>query len=199
MGDQNYQIQYERDLIINNRVLKYKGIFLVDDLVSTINRALEFKCYEKKEKKTEEVVTEYGRKTEIELRPFKEKTDYARYMIKLRITLDKVTESIEKVNGGNKKFQKGEILINFDSWLLTDYHGRWQMKPGLYFIKALFNKFIYKLPLETSFKGEVAEDTAYIYAQIKKLLNSYKHESGTFIKEKDVMKEIAEDIGSMKN
>jgi hypothetical protein len=166
--------------------------------VSIINRALESKGYEKREKKTEEIVTEHGRKTEIELRPFKEKTDYVQYMIKLRITLDKVTETIKDINGGSKKFQKGEILINFDAWLLTDYHQRWQMKPWLYFIKGIFNKFIYKLPLEASFKGEIAGDTAYIYAQIKKLLNSYKHEAGTFVKEEEVMLKVAEEIDAMK-
>ena len=169
----------------------------MNDLVSTINRALESKGYEKREKKTEEIVTERGRKTEIELRPFKEKTEFARYMIKLRITLDKITETVENINDNKKKYQKGEILIYFDSWILTDYHNRWNMKPWLYFTKALFNKFIYKLPLESGFKGEIASDTAYIYAQIKKLLNSYKHEAGTFVKEEDVMKEVAEEIRSM--
>jgi len=37
----------EKNLIINNRELKYKGIFLADELFSVINHALEERGYEK--------------------------------------------------------------------------------------------------------------------------------------------------------
>ena len=57
------ETNFERNLIINNRELAYKGIFRVAELFSTINRALEEKGYTKREKKTEEIVTESGRQT----------------------------------------------------------------------------------------------------------------------------------------
>ena len=196
MGEQNYRVNYERDLVVNNRELKYKGIFLFDELVATIDSSLENRGYEKQEKRTEETVTESGRKTYLELRPFKVKSNYARYMIKMKINLDNVTESLEEVQGLKKKFQKGEINIIFDSWLLTDYYQRWNMKPWVYFWKGLINKYVYKFPFEASFKGELAGDTVYIYTQIKKLLNSYKFETGKIIKEENIKREVAKEIKS---
>ena len=55
------EINFERFLIINNRELTYKGIFRMDDLFSTINRAIEAQGYTKREKKSEETVREEGR------------------------------------------------------------------------------------------------------------------------------------------
>ena len=58
-----------KELIINARELKYHGIFHPRDLFAAINRALEGRGYTKREKKTEELVTEFGRGTFVELRP----------------------------------------------------------------------------------------------------------------------------------
>src|SRR3989344_6373451 len=106
-GNHNMDTYYEKNLIINNRELVYKGIFRVDELFQTLQRALQERGYTPREKKNEELVTETGRKTFVELRPFKEKTNYATLMIALRITLDNVTETLEIVDGERQKFQKG--------------------------------------------------------------------------------------------
>ncbi len=185
---------YEKNLIINNRELKYKGIFRVDDLFHTINQALKEKQYEKSEKKTEEIVSEAGKKTYLELRPFKMKTNYVIFEIKIKITLDNVTETVEEVHGVKKKFQNGDVSIVFDSWVMTDYENRWTMKPVVYFLKSIINKYLYTFPLEASFPSELASDTAHIFVKIQKLLQSYKYESGKVIKEADVVKEMAKEI-----
>ena len=197
------QIGDQKNLVVNNKILTYKGIFHADELFSTINRALEARGYEKREKKTEDVVTEDGRRTFIELRPSKSKTSYAKLMIKLRITLNNVTDTVEEFEGQKRKFDLGDIEIAFDSWVLTDYEERWGGKAWVFFLKGMINKFVYKWPLEGSFPGELVSDTAYIYAQIKKLLNSYKGEVGKKMYSdteiaKDVQKDVAAEIKGMK-
>lgn len=188
------EIHWEKNLIINNRELNYKGVFRPDDIFSTINRALEKKEYIKRQKKFEEMVAIEGKKIYIELRPYKERTNYVRYMIKITINLDNVKEIIESVNGEKIKFNNGTINIIFDSWILGDYQNRWTLKPWVYFVKGLINKYIYKFPLEGNFPNELASDTAYIYLQIKKLLDSYKHEAGAIVKEEDVREKVALDV-----
>ncbi|MBI4151483.1 hypothetical protein HY496_00805 [Candidatus Woesearchaeota archaeon] len=183
-------ISFEKNLIINNRELEYKGIFRADELFSTINKALREKQYEMHEKKTEEVVTEYGRKTSLELRPYKEKTAYVVLMIKIKITLNNVTETKEEVNGVLQKFQNGDVHIVFDSWVMTDYENRWTMKPLVYFLKSFINKYLYAFPLEAGFRGELVGDTAHVYAAIKKLLQSYKYQAGKVVREEDVRREM---------
>ena len=184
----------EKNLIINGRDLKYKGIFQVTELFSTINRAIEEKGYLKQEKKTEELVTVGGKKTSVELRPYKEKTRYITLMIKMRITLDHITEVVEEIDGEKKKFQKGDVDIIFDAWTLSDYEERWGMSPVVYFLKGFINKFIYTFPMEAGFTGELGNDTAFIYGRIKKVLNSYRHETSGMAKEDDVRKKVSQEM-----
>ena len=66
----------EKNLIINGREFNYQGIFRMDQIFSTINRCLEEKGYQKREKKSEELVVEQGRKIIVELRPYKEVSNY---------------------------------------------------------------------------------------------------------------------------
>lgn len=191
----NMESYYERNLVINNRGLVYKGIFRVDELFQEINRTLEERGYTLREKKSEELVTETGRKTFVELRPFKVKTSYITLLIAIRITLDNVTETKELVAGERQKFQNGDVTITFDAWLMTDYQRRWGMKPFVYFMKGIINKYLYKFPLEASAPGELSEDTAIVYGRIKKLLNSYTPKEGRrVISEKDVMREMEEEM-----
>ena len=53
---------YEKELVINNREFKYRGIFKLDEVFSTINKILDEKGYEKREKLNQELVTESGKK-----------------------------------------------------------------------------------------------------------------------------------------
>lgn len=184
----------EKNLVINNRELKYKGIFRIGELFDAINKALEERGYERREKKSEETVAEAGKKTYIELRPFKEKTNYVKLMIKIKITLDNITEVAEEIHGEKRLFKQGSVHIAFDAWSLTDYANRWGMKPWAYFMKSMIHKFIKQFPLEAGFVGEVAGDTAFIYARIKALLNSYKVESGKFVSEEKIRKQVEEEI-----
>lgn len=188
------EINYEKFLLINNRQLKYKGIFRADELFSTVNRALEERGYTKREKKSEEIVTEAGKKTYLELRPYKELTRYLALMIKIKVNLDNVTETPEEVRGERRMFQQGDILIAFDAWLMTDYKNRWGMKPFFFFLKGMMNKYLYKTPIEANAFGELAGDTAYIYARIKKLLSSYRKEPGAVVKEEEIVKQIEKEL-----
>ena len=188
------EINYEKNLLINNRQLKYKGIFKADEVFSIVNRALEEREYTKREKKSEETVTEAGRKTYVELRPFKTISNYLTLMIKIKIIFDNVVESLEESRLEKKIFQQGDVLIIFDAWVLSDYNNRWGMKPWFYFVKGMFNKFVYKNPLEAEVTGTLAKDAAYIYARIKRLFNSYRGDSGEPVKEEEIIKETEEEL-----
>ena len=194
MVEEYFEISAEKELIINNRELKYQGIFHVDELFGSINRALEERGYTKREKKSEETVTETGRKTHIELRPYKIKTDYLAMMLKIKINLGNVQEVVEKVDQIKIRFQQGQVNIYFDAWLLTDWQQRWNMSPVTFFLKGFINKFLYVFPLEAGAPGEVASDTAYVYARIKNLLNSYTSGDRKYIREDDIRKQVEKEI-----
>lgn len=184
----------EKNLIVNHKEIIYQGIFKDEELFSTINKSLEAKGYIKREKKSEELVTPTGRMLFLELRPYKIMTNYVTLMIKIKVTLDNIIEVKKKINGKNLKFMKGDVSVVFDSWSLTDDQDRWRMKPWVYFLKGIINKFIYTLPLENSFFNQLVGDTVYIYTQVLKLLNSYNGNRPTLTSEENVMKEMKEEI-----
>ena len=97
-------------------------------------------------------------------------------MIKIKVILDGVTEVTKEVDGVKKTFQQGEVNIVFDSWSLTDFAKRWNMRPWFYFAKGFVNKYIYRFPMEEGFVGEVGADTEKIYNDLRALLNLYKYQ-----------------------
>lgn len=176
----------EKNLVINNRIINYKGVFRVHDLFNTINEALIKLNYQKQEKKTEEIVTPSGKKTYIELRPFKVKSNFLTLMLKIRINLDKVIEVTKTVDQIPKSFEQGEITIAFDAWSITDYGSRWGMKPWFYFMKGVINKYFYHYHLDSDFIGEMVGDVGYMGRQIKSLLSLYKYQvSGDYTPPKE--------------
>ncbi len=184
----------QKSLIINNRELVYKGIFRADEVFAAVNRSLEERGYEKNEKKSEEIVTDRGRKTVVELRPYKEKSSYVTLMIHLKLVLDNVKETVEVHNGQKLKYHVGDVKIVFDAYQLTDYQNRWMMQPFIYFVKGVINKYIYLWPLEASFVSELRTDVAFIYANLRKLFNSYKPETGKSKKENEILRDVEEEV-----
>lgn len=184
----------EKDLIINGRELKHQGIFKADEVFRVINKALQERGYHKREKKSEELVTEIGRATTIELRPYKEKSNYVTLMIKIKVIFDNVTESVEKWGDFKGRFSKGDVQLIFDAWTLSDYEDRWGMRPFTFFFKGLINKYFYIFPMEAGFKNELKADTGYIHRRIKELLDSYRAEKVKMPPEKEVVWAVEKEV-----
>jgi len=168
----------EKNIIINNRTLSHEGIFRIDELFKTINDSLEKLGYTKVEKKTEETVFPTGKKSYIELRPYKVRTSLVTFMIKIKISLENMKEVVKQVDGINRAFQEGKAKVVFDSWLVTDHASRWGMKPWFYFLKRWIGKWFYHLPAHDDFAGELGGDTGYIDDQIRSLFSLYKFQVG---------------------
>jgi len=186
--------QFEKELVVNNKALIYKGVFRTEDIFHALNQAISNRGYHKREKKSEELVTETGRKIHVELRPVKHKASYVMHMIKIKINLDNVQEAVMEVNGLKRNYHQGDVEIIFDAWSMTELEDRWGMKPFVYFLKAFINKYIYIFPMESKYMDDLVTDTVYIYAHLKKLLNSYKVETGNVPVESEIRRKVEEDI-----
>ena len=77
---------------------------------------------------------------------------------------------------------------------MTSYNDRWGMKPLFYFLKGMTNKYLFKGNIEVNAPGQLAQDTAIIYARIKKQLNSYLGAEIKEIKEEDIVKEVESEL-----
>ncbi|HLC91092.1 MAG TPA: hypothetical protein VJI15_04950 [Candidatus Nanoarchaeia archaeon] len=193
------ETHYERNLVVNNREIEHHGYFVIEEVFHLINKALQDKKYHKREKRAEDTVTDEGYDVYVELRPYKEKTNYVTLMIKLRIHFKNVKNVVRQVPGGPKRFQQGDVFIFMDAWFMTEWEGRWGMSPVIFFLKGAINKLLYVFPQEASYRNEAVEDAAYLTAKIKMLLRSYNDPEQAFPTEEDVRKSVEEEISKSKD
>jgi len=164
-------------LVVNALKVKYKGIFKVDDLLSVIRDCMIKKGYTNFEKKFEEAVNEQSKDNFIEFRPLKIKTAWTSLTIYIRVQLTNIREVHMEVDDIMNTFQEGDILITLDGWVTLGIKKRWGNNPVFYFVKAVFNKWVYQFPIERNLAGEVGSDAFYMFNQIKAHLNLYQYKA----------------------
>lgn len=163
----------ERQIIVDNTRLNYSGIFDPKGVMKVITDWVTDKTYFMIEVSHIESLTDEGKFAEIKLEPFKKLTDYAKSTIRIRITIDKAKDTIIEKDGKKMKLYDGTIKFLFDGLLDTDYEERWEGKPIFYFLRIIFEKYIYA-PFISNFRKQVTEDLNILRTNLKSYLNLYK-------------------------
>lgn len=146
----------------------------MNELYLIIDKWFREKGYDKYEKKNFEHVYKDGKQIEIEMEPWKKNTDYSKSIIKTNILVTNLKEVVIKKDKFTVKTNQGKILITFMGFLETDYEGRWESKAWVYFLRTLFDQYIYRIHTD-KFEGYVAEDVNHLYNTIKAYLNLQKY------------------------
>ena len=163
----------EKITVTGKESINYEGLFSVKDLYQLIEDWVNSKGYFPVEVAVEEVVEKEGKVITAKLAPFKKLTDYAKAVINIEIMISDCKE-VEVTRAGKKqKLNKGSVLIEIQSILETDYEHRWEMKPWLYIVRSVFEKYIYT-PFLSGYKKAVRADTDHLKEQIKAYFNLYK-------------------------
>ena len=151
--------------IIKVQNIKYDGLFNFPDLVKVIKTWLVDNGYDPSEKSVSEQVLSTGKTSTLELGGEKKISDYIQYMIEFEIKIvDCVLVTVEK-NGDKINSNKGKLEINMSCLFVTDFDNKWHEEPQKMFIKELFDKFVFKLEINTkegAFKNEVISLTQYL-------------------------------------
>lgn len=166
----------EKNLVVDQKTLEYKGLFELDEVIGTLDSLLQSKGYELQEKKAEEKVSEEEKNIFLELRPLKRITNYQTLMIKVTINAKNLTEEIHTTGGGKRHFHKGNLILVFDGWSLTDFERKGQEKMLNYFIRGIVSKYLYRSPTEGNILGGLKSDVDFVYNQLKSFLNLYKYQ-----------------------
>jgi len=167
----------EREVVVDHARLSYEGLFSVPELYKLIDNWIRERGYDKLEKKNIEKVTPSGKYIEIEILPWKKITDYAKNVLRLRITMMDVKEVELEKDGKKIKLNQGKIIILSDAYLETDYEHRWEGKPIFFFLRTIFDKYFFK-PYTQSYRENVLKDYNDLISQIKSFLNLYRYTAG---------------------
>lgn len=164
----------EKRKVIDELKLSYEGLFDAKELYWMIDYWVIEKGYDKKELKNVERITPTGKYVEVWIMPWRKITDYAKYEIKMRMRMFNVTDVVVERGGVKLKLNKGKIDFIFDGYLITDYEGRWEQKPLFYFLRAVFDKYIFKMHT-MAFEDGLVDDINHLHMTIKSFLNLYRY------------------------
>ena len=165
----------EFKLILNSVNIKYKGLFEYDELIHQIISWARQNGYEPKEKKAEETISAEGKNLTYEHRLTKKISTTLKLGIKIRTAINKMTETKE-TGAIPKIFQKGEIDMYIDAWAITNWKGKWRKTPLNFFLRAIVNKYIKKLPVEKE-EEKAAADAKDLISSLKSFLNLYRYKT----------------------
>jgi hypothetical protein len=163
----------ERNTLVDEESLQYDGLFNVREIYLLIDDFLKLKGYDKFEPLNEESVYPDGKEIHIKLEPKKWHSDYIRKVLKIDIMLHNVKEVETEIDGLKVKLNQGNIMVLFSAFLETDYEGRFEQRPFYYFMRTIFDKFIYK-SYTRSFEGETVSDLNELRQKMGSYLNLYR-------------------------
>lgn len=161
-------------LIVDHEKIDYSGPVDINDLFRMIELFLWERGFDFKKDKDFEHHTDKGKFLEWQVSPWKWISDYIRYIIKIRVIGHDLLKT-NAVNSGKKtKVDSGRIIIVIDGFIDYDLQTRWEQKPILHFLRAIYDNFIHKAYTER-FEQMLTHDVHHLMDQIEKLLNLYKH------------------------
>ena len=163
----------EKKILIDENEVSFEGLFDLVELYALIDRFIKDKDYDKFESLSNEFVTQTGKDIHIILVPAKWHTDYVKKHIKIEIHARDVKEVETEMDGVRVKINQGNIKILLSGILETDWEGRWQTRPMYYFIKKIFDKYIYRSQTD-QFEKEIMQDVNMLKDQIEGFLNLQK-------------------------
>ena len=164
----------EQRLIIDHLRLSYEGLFSVTELYQLIDTFFREKGFDKKEMRNIEMVKPDGKYIEVELQPWKKITDYARHIIRVEMKCFNIKEVEIEKDGRKIKMNSGRVNFIFDGYLQTDWENKWEMKPMYFFIRTMFDKFLYK-SYTNLYEGLLVENVNQLHQTIKGFLNLYRY------------------------
>ena len=160
----------ERRLIVDKERINYDGLFSAKEVLDIVMTWIKDKGYWPVDKKHTESVKADGRYIEVEMWPYKKVTDYAKNIIVIRIVCSDLKDVVVEIDGRKKKLNQGKLQVVFDAYLETDYEHKWETKPVFYFLRTVFEKYVFT-PFLSGFERNLKGDVTHLKNNIKGYLN----------------------------
>ncbi len=160
-------------MVVDHQKIDYSGPVDVHDLLRVIENFLWEKGYDKQINKDFEINTHNGKFIEWQYFPWKKISDYASYHIKIRILGYDIVKTDASDNGKRKKVDTGRLIIVTDAYLLYDYDSYWDSRPFLFFLRTIYDYFVFKSYTER-FEHMLTHDINHLQDAIEKFLNLYR-------------------------
>lgn len=163
-------------IIVDHDKLDYSGPFVANDLFRMIENFIWERGFDKRQDKDFEHNTERGKFIEWQISPWKVITDYARYIIKVRVLGNELLKTDVIVDGKKAKVDNGRVIIVIDGFVEYDQDSKWEQNPFLHLLRAIYDNFIFRVYTER-FEQVLVNDINHLHDNIEKFFNTYRHYS----------------------
>ena len=161
----------EKKVIVDGLRLSYNGPFDVVEFYKKVEDWIRSRGLERETKKKLEHVTPTGKKIEWFIECWKTVRHHIKPVIRVRAVFNNVKEVDVIKEGHTVKLNQGNVLIILDSFLETEFEGRWQLKPWYYFIEAMIDKYIWRI--KERFDEPLRKETNEMHKFLLDFFNSY--------------------------
>lgn len=163
----------ERKNIIEGATITYNGVFDPKGVMKVIKDWSNDKGYFFIDTSHTESLTEGGKFADITLLIFKKLSDYAKSTLNLMVSINHAKDVVVEMDGKKVKLLEGNISFTFYAYLDTDYEGKWEGKAFFYFLRTVFEQYIYA-PFLSKFDKQIMDDMGVLKTNLKSYLNLYK-------------------------
>lgn len=164
----------EKNNIMTNEIVSFKGLFHIDDLFSMTNDYFKELGYDINIGSNQTDIESNHKKIKVVYNIWKKISDYIKYVVKVEIS-SKMNDVEILIDGVPSIVQKGDITISISGTVISDYEKSWEQKPEYFFIRTLFNKYIYKVK-NSQDGGTLSGHVGKFKAEVASFLNMGRFE-----------------------
>ena len=155
---------------VGDAALSFDGLFDIQDIYRIVDDFTRAKGYAKKEIMNKEIIGEDAKDILVVFQPDKDVTEYVEKRIKIVVDAKNVKEVEVTIDGKKRKMLKGALFFAMKAYIVTDWEGKWEDRGIYFFIRALYDKWIYRSQTK-EFVADVINDMNFIKDQVRAYLN----------------------------
>lgn len=161
----------ELTTVVRNLKVSFEGLFDFAELMNHVQGYFKSEGFGWFEAQHNEIVKETGKDIFIMADNRREISDYAKSRIVIYITVRDLTDVEIEKDGRKLIVNRGKVTFEFEAYILTDYMGRFEGKPWMYFYRAIMEKFVGVREIHR-YRTLVREDIDIILREVHGYLNT---------------------------
>ena len=156
----------------SGQTLHYKGYLDFGRFWRLVRELLEKRGYQYLEQEHNELVKKNGKQVFIHVDADKPVSEYAKLRIVVQVTARNLKEVEITIDEKTRTTNEADVTLQAESYLITDYEGRYQKNSWLFFLRTITEKFFYQRELK-KFQHLAERDLQDILQEAKKYLNVF--------------------------
>ncbi len=167
----------EKKQIIWDLRLSYNGPLSIEEFYAEVEKWMAEKGLQKEIKRKSEDVGKKGKKIEWVIEAWKSITHLVKHIVRLRALFNNIKEIKIKRKGRTIKINQADVLIVIDGFIETEFSHQWTMQPWFYFLRAIYDKYIWKIWSE-KYDDLVTEECYDLHKRLKAFFSLSKMRVG---------------------